>query len=315
MGRSALTDKNNGATVDKNLINEAASLLNPSKTNRREFLKVGATVATGLGYVAAAKPVMAQAIKTDFEGIQAGEVTVMSKDFQMSAYVSRPKQIPKTGLPVIIVISEIFGVHEYIADVTRRFAKLGYLAIAPELFARAGDPSALGTMAEIMSEIVAKTPDAQVMDDLKATLAWVGKNGGDLKRVGMTGFCWGGRITWLACAQLPEIKAGVAWYGRLVGDKTANSPLNPIDLAAQMKAPVLGLYGGADAGISVESINQMKAALAAAKGNQAAQAASFEIYPDAPHAFHADYRSSYREAPAKDGWARCIAWFKQQGVV
>jgi len=301
--------------VDKNIINEAASLLNPSTTNRREFLKMGATVATSLGYVAAAEPVMAQAIKTDFEGIQAGEVTFMSKDFQMSAYVSRPKKVPKAGLPVIIVISEIFGVHEYIADVTRRFAKLGYLAIAPELFARAGDPSSLGTLAEIMKEIVAKTPDAQVMDDLNATLAWVGKNGGDLKRVGITGFCWGGRITWLASAQIPQIKAGVAWYGRLVGEKTANSPLHPIDLAAQMKAPVLGLYGGADAGISVESINQMKAALAAAKDNQAAQAASFEIYPDAPHAFHADYRPSYREAPAKDGWARCAAWFKKQGVV
>jgi carboxymethylenebutenolidase len=301
--------------VDKNIINEAASLLNPSTTNRREFLKMGATVATSLGYVAAAEPVMAQAIKTDFEGIQAGEVTFMSKDFQMSAYVSRPKKVPKAGLPVIIVISEIFGVHEYIADVTRRFAKLGYLAIAPELFARAGDPSSLGTLAEIMKEIVAKTPDAQVMDDLNATLAWVGKNDGDLKRVGITGFCWGGRITWLASAQIPQIKAGVAWYGRLVGEKTANSPLHPIDLAAQMKAPVLGLYGGADVGISVESINQMKAALAAAKDNQAAQAASFEIYPDAPHAFHADYRPSYREAPAKDGWARCVAWFKKQGVV
>ena len=301
--------------MDKNIINEAASLLNPSTTNRREFLKMGATVATSLGYVAAAEPVMAQAIKTDFEGIQAGEVTFMSKDFQMSAYVSRPKKVPKAGLPVIIVISEIFGVHEYIADVTRRFAKLGYLAIAPELFARAGDPSSLGTLAEIMKEIVAKTPDAQVMDDLNATLAWVGKNGGDLKRVGITGFCWGGRITWLASAQIPQIKAGVAWYGRLVGEKTANSPLHPIDLAAQMKAPVLGLYGGADVGISVESINQMKAALAAAKDNQAAQAASFEIYPDAPHAFHADYRPSYREAPAKDGWARCVAWFKKQGVV
>ena len=301
--------------MDKNIINEAASLLNPSTTNRREFLKMGATVATSLGYVAAAEPVMAQAIKTDFEGIQAGEVTFMSKDFQMSAYVSRPKKVPKAGLPVIIVISEIFGVHEYIADVTRRFAKLGYLAIAPELFARAGDPSSLGTLAEIMKEIVAKTPDAQVMDDLNATLAWVGKNGGDLKRVGITGFCWGGRITWLASAQIPQIKAGVAWYGRLVGEKTANSPLHPIDLAAQMKAPVLGLYGGSDAGISVESINQMKAALAAAKDNQAAQAASFEIYPDAPHAFHADYRPSYREVPAKDGWARCAAWFKKQGVV
>jgi carboxymethylenebutenolidase len=234
--------------------------------------------------------------------------------FQMPAYVSRPEKA-KGNLPIIIVISEIFGVHEHIADITRRFAKLGYLAIAPEKFIRAGDPNSYGTVAEIQKNIVAKTSDAQVLNDLQATLVWAGKNGGDLKRVGVTGFCWGGRITWLA-ATLPQVRAGVAWYGRLVGEKTEGNPRHPVDIAADLKAPVLGLYGGADTGISLESVEQMRTALAnAAPKNPAAKASRFEIYPDAPHAFHADYRATYREGPAKDGWEKCVAWFKQNGVV
>jgi carboxymethylenebutenolidase len=217
-------------------------------------------------------------------------------------------------LPIVIVVSEIFGVHEYIADVTRRFAKLGYLAIAPEFFTRAGDPNTYGTTAEIFTNIVSKTPDAQVLNDLQAALVWAGKNGGDLKRVGVTGFCWGGRITWLS-ATLPQIRAGVAWYGRLIGEKTEGNPRHPVDIAADLKAPVLGLYGGADTGISLESVDQMKAALAqAAAKNPAAKVSQFEVYPDAPHAFHADYRATYREGPAKDGWEKCIAWFKKNGV-
>ena len=301
--------------MDKNLVNEAQSLLNPAKTDRRDFLKTAAVATMGVGYVAAAEPVMAQAIKTDFEGISAQEVTYSSKGFDVPAYVARPKATPKNGLPVIFVISEIFGVHEYIADVARRFAKQGYLAIAPDLFTRAGDPNTLGTMAEILKEIVGKTPDEQVMADISAGVQWAAKNGGDVKRVAITGFCWGGRITWLACAQIPQMRAGVAWYGRLVGDKTPNNPLHPVDLASQMKAPVLGLYGSADTGIPLETVEQMKQALQAAKNNKAAQAAKFEIYPEAPHAFHADYRATYREGPAKDGWDKCLAWLKQQGVV
>ncbi|MEY4625122.1 MAG: hypothetical protein RL061_647 [Pseudomonadota bacterium] len=301
--------------MDENLVNEAESLLNPALTSRRDFLKSAAVTTMGVGYVAAAEPVMAQAIKTDFDGIKGEEINFTSQGFSVPAYVAKPLKAPKNGLPVVIVVSEIFGVHEYIADVTRRFAKLGYLAIAPEFFVRAGDPNTMGTMAEILKEIVGKTPDAQVMGDVQAAIAWAGKNGGDLKRVGITGFCWGGRVTWLASAQLPEIKAGVAWYGRVVGDKTPNSPTHPVDLASSMKAPVLGLYGSADTGISLESLEIMKQALAAAKNNKAAQASTFEVYPDAPHAFHADYRATYREGPAKDGWAKCLAWFKQQGVV
>ena len=284
---------------------------------RRRFMKASvastAVTALGVGFVAAADPVLAAAIETDFKGLKAGEQMIPVGSFQMPAYVSRPEKA-KGNLPIVIVVSEIFGVHEYIADVTRRFAKLGYLAIAPEFFTRAGDPNAYGTVAELQSNIVAKTPDAQVLNDLQAALVWAGKNGGDLKRVGVTGFCWGGRITWLS-ATLPQVKAGVAWYGRLIGEKTEGSPRHPVELASDLKAPVLGLYGGADTGISLESVEQMRAALAqAAPKNAAAKASVIEVYPDAPHAFHADYRATYREGPAKDGWEKCIAWFKKMGV-
>ncbi len=284
-------------------------------TDRRGFMKASAITATtmGIGFVAASEPVMAQAIETDFKGIKAGEQMIPVGSFQMPAYVSRPEKA-KGNLPIVIVASEIFGVHEYIADVTRRFAKLGYMAIAPEFFIRAGDPNTYGTTAEIMSNIVAKTPDSQVLNDLQAAIQWAGKNGGDVKKVGVTGFCWGGRITWLS-ATLPQVKAGVAWYGRLVGEKTEGNPRQPVDIAADLKAPVLGLYGGADAGISLDTVEQMRQALsAAAPKNPAAKASRFEVYPEAPHGFHADYRALYREGPAKDGWEKCIAWFKQNGV-
>jgi carboxymethylenebutenolidase len=290
------------------------------QSSRRAFMKTSLKASTasvtasalGLGFVAASEPVMAQAIKTDFAGIKAGEQDITVGSFNMPAYISRPEKA-SGPLPVVIVVSEIFGVHEYIADTTRRFAKLGYLAIAPEFFTRAGDPNSFGTVAEIQSNIVAKTPDPQVLGDLKAAIAWAGKNGGDLKKVAVTGFCWGGRITWLS-ATMPEVKAGVAWYGRLVGDKTANNPKQPVEIAAELKAPVLGLYGSADTGIPVDTVDQMKAALAKASSNPSAKASKFEIYPEAPHAFHADYRATYREGPAKDGWAKCLAWFKQHGV-
>ena len=290
------------------------------QSSRRAFMKTSLKASTasvtasalGLGFVAASEPVMTQAIKTDFAGIKAGEQDITVGSFNMPAYISRPEKA-SGPLPVVIVVSEIFGVHEYIADTTRRFAKLGYLAIAPEFFTRAGDPNSFGTVAEIQSNIVAKTPDPQVLGDLKAAIAWAGKNGGDLKKVAVTGFCWGGRITWLS-ATMPEVKAGVAWYGRLVGDKTANNPKQPVEIAADLKAPVLGLYGSADTGIPLDTVEQMKAALSKASSNPAAKASKFEIYLEAPHAFHADYRATYREGPAKDAWAKCLAWFKQHGV-
>ena len=288
---------------------------NRVSSDRRGFMKASAITATtvGIGFVAASEPVMAAAIETDFTGIKAGEQMIPVGRFQMPAYVARPEKA-KGSLPIVIVASEIFGVHEYIADVTRRFAKLGYMAIAPEFFTRAGDPNTYGTIAEIQKNIVAPTGDTQVLNDLQAALVWAGKNGGNLKKVGVTGFCWGGRITWLS-ATLPQVKAGVAWYGRVIGEKTEGNPRHPVDIAADLKAPVLGLYGGADTGISLESVEQMREALAkAAPKNPAAKASRFEIYPDAPHAFHADYRATYREGPAKDGWEKCIAWFKQNGV-
>jgi len=286
------------------------------QSDRRHFMRTSAIAATGIGIglAPASEPVVAAAIQTDFSGLIAGEQVIPVGTEKIPAYVSRPEKA-KGSLPIVIVVCEIFGVHEYIADVTRRFAKLGYLAIAPEFFIRAGDPSQYGSIAEIFTNVISKTPDAQVLGDVQAALVWAGKNGGDLKRVGVTGFCWGGRIAWLS-ATLPQVRAGVAWYGRLIGEKTEGNPRNPIDIAADLKAPVLGLYGAADAGISVESIDQMRAALAkAAPTNSAAKASQFEVYPDTPHAFHADYRESYREGPAKDGWKKCLAWFKQYGVI
>lgn len=284
-----------------------------TQRTRREFLRNSSAVGLSLGFASVAQPTFAQVIQTDFAGIKAGEETIVDGANELFVYVARPAA-SQLKLPIVIVASEIFGVHEHIADVARRFAKLGYLAIAPEFFTRAGDPTALGTMAEIMSQIVSKTPDKQVMADIAVALKWAGTQGGDLNRVGITGFCWGGRITWLACASVPQIRAGVAWYGRLVGDKSENFPAHPIDLAAQLKAPVLGLYGGKDTGISLESVDQMKQALAAASNNNAAVASRFEIYPDAPHAFHADYRATYQAGPAKDGWVKCLEWFKKNGV-
>ncbi len=295
-----------------NWIQDTQALLNStdaSAPTRRLALQT----ALGLGYAAAAMPLIAQtAIQTSGEGLIEGEVTIDVNGFKMPAYRSAPKG--KSNLPVVLVISEIFGVHEYIADVTRRFAKAGYLAIAPELFVRQGDPSLYGEIAKLQAEVISKVPDAQVMADLDASLKWASQNGGNADRAAITGFCWGGRITWLYAAHNPKLKAGVAWYGRMEGQTNANNPKHAVDLATALKAPVLGLYGGADTGIPVTSVNTMKEALAqaAAKGNPAAKASEFVLYPEAPHAFHADYRSSYRAAPAADGFSRALAWFKQR---
>jgi len=212
---------------------------------------------------------------------------------------------------VVLVIQEIFGVHEYIADVCRRFARAGYLAIAPELYARQGDPATYGEVAKLMAEVVSKVPDAQVLADLDGAVQWAGANGGDLARVGITGFCWGGRITWLYAAHGP-VKAGVAWYGRLVGQSTEMTPKHPVDVAPILKGNVLGLYGAADTGIPLDTVDKMKSALA--NGSAAAKSSEFVVYPEAPHAFHADYRASFRKEPAEDGWKRALAWFKAHGV-
>jgi len=280
-------------------------------TSRRTALKA----ALGVGYAATAMPIMAQtAIKTPAQGLKTGETTYEVNGFKVPAFYAAPAG--KTSLPVILVIQEIFGVHEYIADTVRRFAKAGYLAIAPELYARQGDPGNYNEMAGLMTEVVSRVPDEQVMADLDGAVKWAGANGGNVQKVGITGFCWGGRITWLYAERSKNVKAGVAWYGRLVGTPSALTPRHPVDLAASLKAPVLGLYGGQDGGIPLTTVNQMKDALAeaAAKGNSAAKASEFVVYPQAPHAFHADYRPSYRKEAADDGFRRTLAWFKTQGV-
>jgi carboxymethylenebutenolidase len=292
----------------KDLLNDAASLNEKHLHDgvpRRDFLKV----ALGTGFAAAALPVVAQnVVKTDTEGLTAGTVSVTVNGTAVPVYRAQPAG--KTGLPVILVISEIFGVHEHIADVARRFAKLGYLALAPDLFVRQGDATKAPSQAELMKNIVGKTPDTEVLADLDAVVAWAKANGGNTDKLGVTGFCWGGRQTWLYTAHNPNVKAGVAWYGRVVGDKTPINPVQPIDVADKIKAPVLGLYGAKDTGIPVESLDKLKAALAAAGNTKSA----FVVYPNSGHAFHADYRPSYNEADAKDGFARAIAWFKANGV-
>lgn len=271
---------------------------------RRGFI----VTALGAGFALATQPIAAQtAIKTDAEGLLAGEIKVPAKGGELVAYRAQPGA--GSGFPLVLVVSEIFGVHEHIADVCRRLAKLGYQAIAPELFARYGDPRKLANVQEILSGIVAKVPDAEVMADLDACVAWAGGNGGNTARLGITGFCWGGRITWLYSAHNPAVKAGVAWYGRLDGEINDRTPKYPLDLAGELKAPVLGLYGGKDQGIPLDDVESMRAALAKAGGKS-----SIHVYVDAPHAFHADYRPSYRKEPAEDGWNRMKEWFKAHGV-
>ncbi len=272
--------------------------------DRRGFLKT----ALGSGFAAAVLPIAAHsAVTTDSKGLTVGEVTINVNGQAVPVYRAQPAG--KTNLPVVLVISEIFGVHEYIADVARRFAKLGYLALAPELFVRQGDPGSYGTIAELQKEIISKVPDAQVMSDLDAVVAWAKANGGNTDKLGITGFCWGGRVTWLYSAYNPKVKAGVAWYGRLVGNNNELTPKNPVDIAAKLKTPVLGLYGAQDGGIPVTTIVQMQDALS--KGSSKSE---FVLFKNSGHAFHADYRTSYVEADAKEGWQRCIDWFKTHGV-
>lgn len=267
-----------------------------------------AMVATlAVGFAVAVQPVAAETtITTDTAGLEAGAVEIKAADRAIPAYRAKPA----TGgpFPVVLVIQEIFGVHEHIKDVCRRLAKAGYLALAPEIFVRQGDVSKLKSIDEIRP-IVATVPDAQVMSDLDAAVAYAATAGGDTEKLAITGFCWGGRTTWLYAAHNPGLKAGVAWYGRLAGQPTPETPKHPVDLAADLKAPVLGLYGGADQGIPLDTVEAMRAAC-----QSAGKTCEIMVYDGAPHAFHADYRPSYRAEPAKDGWGRMLAWFKQHGV-
>jgi carboxymethylenebutenolidase len=283
---------------------ELDSLMPANPLNRRGFI----VTALGAGFALSVTPTAAQSpIKTGTEGLTAGEVKIKVADGDLVAYRAMPAG--KTALPVVLVVSEIFGVHEYIADVCRRLAKEGYLAIAPELFARYGDPRKYTSVADLYAGVIAKVPDAGVAADLDACAAWAAKNGGDGARLGITGFCWGGRQVWLYAAHNPALKAGVAWYGRIDGEVNDRTPKYPLDLAAQLKGAVLGLYGSADQGIPMDDVAAMKDALA-----KAGSKSQLHVYEGAPHAFHADYRPTYRKDAAEDGWKRLLAWLRQNGV-
>src|SRR4051794_11991311 len=254
-----------------------------AEVKRREFLVTKLTA----GFALAVQPIASATITTDTRGITAGEVKIPTSDGEIPAYRAMPAKGSK--FPTVLVVQEIFGVHEYIKDICRRLAKGGYMSIAPEMYARQGDVSNMQDIQQILREVVSKVPDSQVMSDLDAAVDWAEKNGGNTSKLGITGFCWGGRIVWMYAAHSPKLKAGVAWYGRLITPPNDMAPTNPIDVADKLKAPVLGLYGGKDQGIPMESVDKMKAALKAAGSKS-----EIIVYPDAPHGFHADYRSSYR---------------------
>jgi carboxymethylenebutenolidase len=272
--------------------------------NRRQFLVTKLAV----GFALAVRPIGAQIITTNTEGLTAGEVKIPVADGEIPAYRACPSR--GGNLPIVLVVQEIFGVHEHIKDICRRLAKAGYCAVAPELYARQGDVSKIENIQEILNTVVSKVPDAQVISDLDAAVDWAVRNSrGSRNRVAITGFCWGGRIVWLYAALNSNVKAGVAWYGRLEGPANALTPKNPIDYAGALKAPVLGLYGGRDAGIPQESVQKMRAALTVVN-----DPSEIVVYPNAEHGFHADYRPSYNKEAAQDGWNRLLAWFKKYGV-
>jgi carboxymethylenebutenolidase len=277
-------------------------MLRSRDANRREFTKLTA------GFAAAVMPITAATITTDTTGVTAGEVEIPSGDFQMPGYRAMPSS--GSAFPTVLVVQEIFGVHEHIRDLCRRLAKSGYFAVAPELYARQNDVSKMDNIPDIISKVVSKVPDSQVMADLDESVRWAAASGkADTKRLAITGFCWGGRIVWLYAAHNPNLKAGAAWYGHVAGAKTDLTPKNPIDLVNDLKAPVIGFYGGKDTGITQDSLDRMRTAL-----KQVGKEAEINVYPDAGHGFNADYRPSYDEVAAKDAWAKMLVWFRKNGV-
>ena len=292
------------ATGLEELVNEADALIAKKPLSRRGFTAASVAV----GFAAAAGPVAASALATDAEGLDAGMVEVPTVGGNMAAYRARPKGVAHP--PVILVIQEIFGVHEWVKDVCRRFAKQGWYAIAGELYWRHGKPSEYTDIGKLVSEVVSKIPDDEVMKDLDNEVAFAAEEGGDTKRLSVTGFCWGGRQTWLYAAHNPKLKAAVAWYGGLVGTPSALKPRNPVDIAYQLKVPVLGLYGAKDTGITQEHIERMRKALKDA-GNTSCR---IDVFADSGHGFFADYRESYNEKDAKDAWGRALAWLHRHGA-
>ncbi|OGA21172.1 MAG: carboxymethylenebutenolidase [Betaproteobacteria bacterium RIFCSPLOWO2_02_FULL_67_26] len=279
---------------------------NLSETNLRDIM----TAWLPQGFAKIVQPIASTTIATDTQGLVAGEVKIQTMTGPVPAYRAMPEKGGK--LPVVLVVQEIFGVHEHIKDVCRRLAKLGYFAITAELYFRQGDVTKFTDNQEIFAKVVNHVPDSQVMSDLDAAIVYAESTGkADTSRLGVTGFCWGGRITWTYCVHNPKVKAGVAWYGRLVAPaRAALQPAYPVDLAPHLKVPVLGLYGGQDASIPPDHVEQMRAALNGA-GNTVSE---IVVYPEAPHAFYADYRPSFRKEAAEDGWKRMQAWFRKYGV-
>ena len=289
-----------------NLVQSHLDSLEPpvGDVSRRIFMAGGLAA----GFALATLPVSAQTISTDSNGLTVGEVRIPVADGSIPGY----RAMPAEGGPfaTVLVVQEIFGVHEHIKDICRRLAKLGYFAVAPALYAREGDVSQMTSGQEIIENVVSKVPEPQVATDLDSTAAWAGSTGkADLNRLGVTGFCWGGRQVWLYAAHNPKLKAAVAWYGLLKWPRGPNSAVDPIDLVPQLDVPVLGLYGGQDAGIPMDQIQAMQAALKAA-----GKPSEILVYPDAGHGFNADYRPSYRPVDAKDAWQKMLAWFAQHGV-
>jgi carboxymethylenebutenolidase len=281
---------------------QAKSLLPPRELSRRFVI-----ASLGTGFALAVEPVAAETITTDSNGLVAGEVTIPVSDGSIPAY----RAMPARGGPfaTVIVIQEIFGVHEHIKDICRRLAKQGYFAVAPALYARQGDTATMTDIPAIL-KIVAQVPDAEVASDIDATLAWAkGQKAADTARLGVTGFCWGGRQVWLYAVHNPRVTAAVAWYGPVAGRTDALHAKTVLEAAKDLSVPVLGLYGGADQGIAVADVEKLRTELAAQK-----KPVEIVIYPDVPHGFNADYRPSYRPAAAKDGWARMLAWFREHGV-
>lgn len=293
-------------SVDPALTSDIIGLTKVAPFSRRGFMTASAAVTAG--YTLAAGPVRAEAITTDSNGLNAGDARIKVGDGEMPAYFARPASA--SNPPVVLVAMEIFGLHQYIKDVTRRLAKLGAFAVAPDYYFRAGTDLTKITEIKDLLPIVNAKPDAELLSDLDATVAWAKSQGGDTSRLGIVGFCRGGRTVWEYAAKSAALKAGVAFYGPLIDPPNPAWPKSPTQLAPEMKAPVLGLYGEADTGITVASVEAMKAALAENK-----KTAEFKIYPGAPHGFHADYRPSYRKDAAEDGWAQMQAWFKTYGVL
>ena len=272
--------------------------------DRRKF----AVTALGAGFALSVQPVSAETITTDATGLTVGDVKIPVGDGEIPGYRAMPAG--KSNLATILVVHEIFGVHEWVKDVCRRFAKQGYLAVAPYLYARQGDALAYTDIQKLVNELVMKVEDEPVLSDLDATAKWAAANGGNAAKLAVTGFCWGGRIVWLYTAHNPDIKAGVAWYGGLVGKGDHPRPMQAVALADKMHGRVLGLYGGLDKGITADDVEAMRAALKAAGDAKS----ELIVFPQAEHGFLADYRPSYNEAAAKDGWAKCLDWFKTHGV-